>query len=301
MSWASRRKTTRTEDIAYCMLGIFNVSMPFLCGEKGKAFIRLQEEIMEDSDDQTLFAWENEDISPDKWRGLLAYSPAEFENSGDIIQFRHSDAPFPFSVTDRGIVLQLPLATYPGKRTFRTDVTNRTRTFESSVYPDRRDPRLKIVILECLDTALGGPRLVGITLSRNPDQKSQYVRCGPRPERKISWTQFHYNPAREIYVAKTSVGRRQGEEFGTGDLPLIEKQPYCKPMTQTRESRKNLVILFEGNHCVSSQKNRVLSNLEKLSEITDGAQYSQCRICIKDHPCYGKNYKRQLQEAVYVS
>lgn len=179
MSWASRRKTTRTEDIAYCMLGIFNVNMPLLCGEKGKAFIRLQEEIMKDSDDQTLFAWENEDISPDKWRGLLAYSPAEFENSGDIIQFRHSDAPFPFSVTNRGTVLQLPLATYPGKRTFRTDVTNRTRTFESWVYPDRRDPRLKIVILECLDTALGGPRLVGITLSRNPDQKSQYVRCGP--------------------------------------------------------------------------------------------------------------------------
>ena len=72
-------------------------------------------------------------------------------------------------------------------------------------------------------------------------------------------------------------------------------------MTQTRESRKNLVILFEGNHCVSSQKNGVLSNLEKLSEITDGAQYSQCRICIKGHPCYGKNYKGQLQEAVYVS
>ena len=56
MSWASGRKTTRVEDLAYCLMGIFNVNMPLLYGEGQKAFIRLQEEIMKDSDDQSLFA-----------------------------------------------------------------------------------------------------------------------------------------------------------------------------------------------------------------------------------------------------
>jgi hypothetical protein len=57
MSWASRRETTRTEDLAYCLLGIFNISMPLLYGEDEKAFSRLQQEIMRNSDDQSLFAW----------------------------------------------------------------------------------------------------------------------------------------------------------------------------------------------------------------------------------------------------
>src|SRR5450756_2311184 len=39
MSWASKRQTTREEDIAYCLLGIFDISMPLLYGEGSKAFI----------------------------------------------------------------------------------------------------------------------------------------------------------------------------------------------------------------------------------------------------------------------
>jgi hypothetical protein len=33
MSWASRRCTTRIEDRAYCLMGIFDVNMPLLYGE----------------------------------------------------------------------------------------------------------------------------------------------------------------------------------------------------------------------------------------------------------------------------
>jgi hypothetical protein len=58
MSWASRRVTTRPEDLAYCLMGIFNVNMPLMYGEGGdRAFIRLQEELLNSSDDQSLFAW----------------------------------------------------------------------------------------------------------------------------------------------------------------------------------------------------------------------------------------------------
>ncbi|KAJ4176614.1 hypothetical protein NW755_014318 [Fusarium falciforme] len=59
MSWVSNRVTTRPEDIAYCMMGIFDINMPLLYGEGGqKAFVRLQEEICRVSADQTILAWE---------------------------------------------------------------------------------------------------------------------------------------------------------------------------------------------------------------------------------------------------
>lgn len=57
MSWASQRKTTRSEDIAYCLLGIFDVNLPLIYGEGMRAFQRLQEAIMSRSYDQSLFAW----------------------------------------------------------------------------------------------------------------------------------------------------------------------------------------------------------------------------------------------------
>ncbi|OJJ70456.1 hypothetical protein ASPBRDRAFT_83066, partial [Aspergillus brasiliensis CBS 101740] len=57
MSWAANRNTSRPEDVAYCLLGIFNIHMPLLYGEGERAYIRLQEEIMRQSDDHSIFAW----------------------------------------------------------------------------------------------------------------------------------------------------------------------------------------------------------------------------------------------------
>jgi len=45
MSWAAKRTTTREEDIAYCLLGIFGVYMPLIYGEGKRAFTRLIEEV----------------------------------------------------------------------------------------------------------------------------------------------------------------------------------------------------------------------------------------------------------------
>jgi hypothetical protein len=78
MSWASRRETTRNEDAAYCLLGIFQVNMPLLYGEGFKAFQRLQEEILKVSEDYTLLAWRSRVKGPgDMGRdptGILARS-----------------------------------------------------------------------------------------------------------------------------------------------------------------------------------------------------------------------------------
>ncbi|KAK4206320.1 vegetative incompatibility protein HET-E-1 [Rhypophila decipiens] len=58
MSWAVNRETTRKEDIAYCLFGLFDVNMPLLYGEGGhRAFQRLQEEIMKNSTDDSICAW----------------------------------------------------------------------------------------------------------------------------------------------------------------------------------------------------------------------------------------------------
>jgi hypothetical protein len=77
MSWASTRQTTREEDMAYCLMGLFDVHMLPIYGEGlEKAFLRLQEEILKRSSDQTLFLWppSNEPYN----QGLLATSPRAF-------------------------------------------------------------------------------------------------------------------------------------------------------------------------------------------------------------------------------
>ena len=77
MSWVSRRKTTRPEDIAYCLLGLFRVNMPLLYGEGAqRAFLRLQHEILQGTNDQTIFAWSVSGRRP--W-GALALSPQYFD------------------------------------------------------------------------------------------------------------------------------------------------------------------------------------------------------------------------------
>ncbi|CAH0045504.1 unnamed protein product [Clonostachys solani] len=67
MSWVARRITTRPEDIAYCMLGILDVNMPLIYGEGYKAFIRLQEEIIKSSADESLFCWTFDNTVPMDW------------------------------------------------------------------------------------------------------------------------------------------------------------------------------------------------------------------------------------------
>ncbi|PTB66973.1 ankyrin, partial [Trichoderma citrinoviride] len=102
MSWAAKRKTQRLEDRAYCLMGIFGINMPLLYGEGERAFIRLQQEIMRVSDDQSLFAWKSSDTRG----GLLATSPEAFEGSKDIVPFNHFNDPGdPSTVSSRGIHL----------------------------------------------------------------------------------------------------------------------------------------------------------------------------------------------------
>ena len=86
MSWAAGRQTTRVEDIAYSLMGLFGVNMPMIYGEGEMAFVRLQEEIMKRTHDRSLFAWKSADNS---YRGLLARSPAEFASCKELVRDKY--------------------------------------------------------------------------------------------------------------------------------------------------------------------------------------------------------------------
>lgn len=129
MSWAARRETTRDEDQAYCLMGIFDVNMPLLYGEGGvKAFIRLQEEILKTSSDHTLFTWTTprdmcyeDDLDADTpggvdyydHGGFLAHSPREFLRCCWYEKRGYLFPESPYDMTNLGLRITLP--TIPGR------------------------------------------------------------------------------------------------------------------------------------------------------------------------------------------
>jgi uncharacterized protein YerC len=114
MSWASERQTTRLEDVAYSLIGLFDVNMPLLYGEGYRAFTRLQEEIIKTSVDQSIFAWgySGVDVS---WHetGVLAHYPGAFASSGNIVPYFSGGTPS-FSVTNKGIQIETSIVTRSG-------------------------------------------------------------------------------------------------------------------------------------------------------------------------------------------
>ena len=104
MSWAAHRETTRVEDRAYSLLGIFGVNMPMLYGEGERAFFRLQEEIIKQSDDHTIFAWP---ISRPDQPGLLADNPEAFEKCQHIRTMVSRKGNSSYSMTNRGLSIKL--------------------------------------------------------------------------------------------------------------------------------------------------------------------------------------------------
>jgi hypothetical protein len=135
MSWMAGRTTTREEDIAYGMLGLFNITMTPQYGEGQRAFMRLQHKLLATFTDESLFAWQMPDpnagekfgIAPtantvwssDEW-GMLAPTPNWFSNCGkmtidagppisrpaDVFQPVREGVQFPICVVDGNAVYQ---------------------------------------------------------------------------------------------------------------------------------------------------------------------------------------------------
>lgn len=195
MSWASHRATTRVEDIAYCLMGIFDVNMPLLYGEGEKAFIRLQEEIMKHSDDQSLFAWTDSTAPADRPYGLLAESPMHFLNSGNIRPYREGEVSAPFSMSNKGLRIEIHLT------------------------PDGED--LYVAALDC-PVPPDYEGWLGIYLKRVPTGNHQYVRVKPHALYKVEAR----GSIETVYVRKSPLN------LGSQDLYPLHALQLRKGPTQ---------------------------------------------------------------------
>jgi len=109
MSWAAGRKTSRKEDMAYCLLGILDVNMPLLYGEGTRAFKRLQEEIIKNTYDHTILAWGCGSTTgvQELGNGLLATSPDAFR-SWKSYPYRYTEGNH-YILTNLGLHIELPV------------------------------------------------------------------------------------------------------------------------------------------------------------------------------------------------
>lgn len=167
MSWASTRTTSRIEDMAYCLLGLFGVNMPLLYGEGENAFLRLQQEIIKDSDDETIFAWKDESIAANTLHGLLARGPAAFATSFEATQYRDTDLRSPYTMTNKGLAITMNVAPL------------KAQTYTAELYCPNPE---------------GSDKYVSIYLEKTSTTNEQYarVRCGewasPGQEKKTRKT-----------------------------------------------------------------------------------------------------------------
>lgn len=110
MSWAADRVASRIEDVAYSLLGLFDVNMPMLYGEREKAFIRLQEEIIRRDADQTIFAWlppEADAESNIVANSLFAPSPKTFQHCSTLAHDIKKRKPF--AINNLGLEIEVTL------------------------------------------------------------------------------------------------------------------------------------------------------------------------------------------------
>ena len=161
MYWASHRTTTRPEDRAYSLMGLFDINMPIIYGEGlEKAFARLQQVICNTTPDQSIFAWHRSDLTSYR---LLADSPDCFQNSGDVVRFgpviklgsASVNIRSAFYMTNLGLRITIPLCIEEIKDhdNRKEKVHAKIQCFVKSQYGSHRQLSLSLTYL---DTDLGG-------------------------------------------------------------------------------------------------------------------------------------------------
>lgn len=72
------------------------------CMERPKAFLRLPQEILSKTDDDSIFAWEGHGTG-----GLLASSPKLFQGVGNVVMNKFDPERPPHAMTSKGLSLAL--------------------------------------------------------------------------------------------------------------------------------------------------------------------------------------------------
>ncbi|KAI6110433.1 hypothetical protein EDD16DRAFT_1240487 [Pisolithus croceorrhizus] len=225
MSWAADRKTTRVEDRAYSLMGLFGVNMPMMYGEGPKAFQRLQLEILRVASDHTILAWNPKGT----WSAgsVLADDPSCFRDCHDIQnmdldEFVHKVGGYmrrnmPGKVID-WIKLSRLRRRMRSLQLSRWDVTNLGIRVTLPVLPHRDLPKLFFrVMLPCCD---GYGNLITIDIFSGNDRSyrwsySTWLTVGSVPVLKSL-----YVP----YVARTVESRH--------DLRLHDRRAFWHGFTR---------------------------------------------------------------------
>lgn len=112
MSWAADRQTSRIEDRAYSLLGLFGINLPLLYGEGERAFIRLQEELVRTSTDHSILVWADNEYLNNLYHALesgrnfdllFAKSPDHFRKGRTMVLWDAAWKHSPFQLTNSGL------------------------------------------------------------------------------------------------------------------------------------------------------------------------------------------------------
>lgn len=230
MCWASSRKTTRIEDTAYCLLGIFGVNMPLIYGEGENAFLRLQQEIIRNSDDESIFAWRDENVNPEALHGLLANSPRVFAGSAKATNYRDADVRAPYTMTNKGLSLTAEVG--------------------------RVSENLYVVDLNCPNPETGS-QYTSIYLKKISTKTEQYIRvqCG-----RWATTSSKARSLKTIYVKQYNDRRIENGDRGitTDDIILLRVLPAANA---------NIIRLETYKGSVSTSKYSVVSYVHDDLEV----------------------------------
>lgn len=186
MSWAAHRSTTRVEDEAYSLLGLFGINMALLYGEGTNAYSRLQQEIIRRSDDESIFAWSSP-LETSR-SALFARSPSWFRSSGTIEQ-THEDTTedrSEFIITNRGLTTNATLHQYFGTVDELDHLT--------SVEAETVVKRLHLWMLNC--RCKKTRQRIGITLLKEAD--GRFVRSQWHRPREFGITVYSTNSWKHI-------------------------------------------------------------------------------------------------------
>lgn len=189
-SWVSRRRTSRAEDIAYCLLGMLNVHIPSLYGEGAtKAFRRLQEAVLRETNDYSVFAWKAGLCHSDFQIaygpvGVLAPEASYFADCGDVVRDLHG------SIGSRFVNERLAASfSVPAQLNTRI-VTLRVYTCHRKIEPWNGvgGDRYRLIVLNCYKIGHSA-KLLCIAVQEHT--RGFYIRIKPRELYTRGWQEIN--------------------------------------------------------------------------------------------------------------
>lgn len=152
MSWAADRQTTRVEDRAYSLFGIFGVHMSLLYGEGSNAFIRLQEELVKTSTDHSILAWSNirsrNETESGRGYNLFASSPDNFRDCKEIV-VRHTAEPRTFELGNKGLRMAALIIQDKNEKDRKRRKTEIPEEITEKTEPIPMQDHCRTIILNC--------------------------------------------------------------------------------------------------------------------------------------------------------